>query len=353
MITKVFFGPIWSASKWAMYDIVADDNIEYCDFDEGKLNRVKRAFLSRRIQKHLPTRMQIILYRLALKYKFFRLGRKSKILFVFCDAYNMFANGEQVFDFVRCLKAHYVNAKFVCYKYETINELTAGQVEKRPLFDLFLTFNRIDAEKYNIEYYGGICECGTVEPAKIGETYDLVYCGSGAAITRARIAMDIFKCLSDKGWKCIFYLPGMRDVNKDYCEKELGKIEQIEGSWGPRSGKVIYKNSVLYADYPCYYQTNIALINNSKAVLELIIPKGLASCTMRLSQVMSRNKKLITNSITVTKEPFYNKNNIQYFENAEDIDKSFLDSPFVPFDYDFSGVGFVNLLCKRLYPEEF
>ena len=46
MVTKVFFGPVWSASKWAMYDIVKAEDIEYCDFDEGKFGKIQKVCLS-------------------------------------------------------------------------------------------------------------------------------------------------------------------------------------------------------------------------------------------------------------------------------------------------------------------
>ena len=352
MVTKVFFGPPSSASRWAMADIENAPDIEYCDFDEKSLSKLKRACLSQKIQKRVPLRIKMLLYKRVLKYKFFKLKRNSKIFFFCSDTHGMVANGEQVFDFIKCLKAWFYNAKFIWHKYESVCDANRDQLNKRDMFDLFLTFNRIDAEKYNIEYAGGFCECGTIKPKELDEKYDLVYCGSGASITRANYVMDIFKYLSDHDWKCIVYLPGMKDASKDYCEKLFGKIEVIEGSWGPRSGKVYYKNSVLYADYKCPYITNISLIHASKAVLEVILPVGLASCTLRLAQEMGYHKKLITNSPTVTQEPFYNENNILHFDKVEDIDKSFLDTPFVPTGYDFTGVGFVNRLCKRLFPEE-
>ena len=175
-----------------MSDIQKAEDIEYCDFYEKELGKIKRVFLSKKVQSRVPLRLKIFLYKSALKYKFFKLKRKEKILFVFSDAYAMVTNGEQVFDFIKCLKKWFVNAKFVFHKYDCMVEMTKYQLDKKELFDLFLTFNRLDAEKYGIEYYGAYCECGSVETLGFKETCDLVYVGRAGGPERSNF-INIFK----------------------------------------------------------------------------------------------------------------------------------------------------------------
>ena len=97
------------------------------------------------------------------------------------------------------------------------------------------------------------------------------------------------------------------------------------------------------------YASALPYINQTKALLEVVYPVGMQSCTPRLAQAMNAGKKLITNCPAIKEEKYYCKENFLYFDVAGDIDVEFFDIPIKPIEYDFSGRAMLNFMIKRLF----
>ena len=79
---------------------------------------------------------------------------------------------------------------------------------------------------------------------------------------------------------------------------------------------------------PLKDKTISELINKSKAIIDINRPDQSGS-TIRSIQVLSKNKKLLTTNINLSKEHFYVKENIYFIDRANmDFNLSFLDSKF-------------------------
>lgn len=90
--------------------------------------------------------------------------------------------------------------------------------------------------------------------------------------------------------------------------------------------KKINNTEIRYKQFK--YSKTVSLIKQSKCLLE-IVPQGQTALTIRVAEALAFKKKLITNNSSITKEPFYNKNNIYiYGEDSRSI-KEFLDLPYV------------------------
>lgn len=341
---RVFFGPVQSILKCVFMDVAESPDYEYCDFGNQVNNRFKEILMSSKIHNYLPHFVQRKIYRKILGYDFLFLPRDTEIFFAFTNGYAMY--GEPYLpDFLHFLKKEFCHSKYAIHYYETLLNCYPDQLPvMKECFDYMITFDHNSAENFDIEYYGPVCEKGVVMPAGEGEESDVLYIAgvSQPKFNRVEFVARTFRELADRGKMCIFSLHNAKEADKRVILDTLGE-NQVE----IKEDCFIYRDSKFYFRYFTYPRA-LSYILKTKVMLE-IVPRGVISCTSRLAQAFNAEKKLLTTSDTCTKEPFYHPNNIASFDEPENIDLSFFDTPYHPVEYDLTPLTMLKYLEDKVY----
>ena len=339
----VFFSASGSIVKWAYKDVYENPEIEYCEFDKksacgGKLKKV--LFFSDK-GKVIPFAIKDKIYNDTLKYEFLK-DKDEKMLFIFTCQYGLFfENG--FFTFINYLKRKYKNAKLVFYYNDIIATCEPekfGRIKK--VFDLVLTFDKSESEKYGMTYYGEVHSKAMPAENETVEESDIFFVGSDRG--RFDDILKVFSVLSDAGKRCVFYL---FDVLKENEEK----LNAFLNSCAKEDKAYRYKNSLLYINEYCWYGKTLKYIEKTKCMAEILLPTQTAG-TLRLAESVMYGKKLITNCKAVKEKPYYRPENIFVFDDPKDIDVKFSDTPSVPVEYDFSPLKMIEYAKNRLFEEE-
>ena len=165
------------------------------------------------------------------------------------------------------------------------------------------TYDRHDSEKYGIKlndrmsYYMSFCK------EKQEAEYDVLYVGRDKG--RGEFLYALEKALNDAGLRTFF-----RIVGDTRFEKKKDK------RYGPEMS----------------YSEICELIARSKAILNVILP-GQEGMTMRDSEAICNNVKLITTNSAILNNPFYRPGNMLAITGIEvDKIKVFLEQPYEPYD---------------------
>lgn len=237
--------------------------------------------------------------------------------------------------FIQYLKKCYPNSKFVFYfsdtissKKEKIKKLSISYLKDN--FDLVLSYNKEDVEKYKINYssiYYSKLPQQRIEKYKKFDAVDVVYIG--AARNRLNDISAAFRKFKAAGLSCYFYV---------VVEKGR-EFEEIDG--------ITYSESILpFEDY-------LGRTFSAKCVME-ILDKDTVGSTLRFWEAIMYNKKLITNYPYVKESKFYNNSFIHYYKEINDIDPTFVtkkNNPDFKYSDENSPVRFIELIEKKLSKE--
>lgn len=176
--------------------------------------------------------------------------------------------------------------------------------ELRSLVDLFITFDRKEAEKYGIDYYPTVfsdikvCEDDTIPEC------DVFYLGR-AKDGRLKILEDLYKqCLSN-GIKCNFNVI----VNKKIKRVIPPGIHCIE--------RIPYLDSLKY-------------VMKAKCVVELV-QEGAIGSTLRMWEAINYGKAIITNNKEFMDSPFFSKSFVNILDDDNHCDVTFVKN-FEPYE---------------------
>ena len=342
----VVFGPndkMYDKGTGVFYDVINSDIEYHCFFPKGKEIRNLSLVFSNKVTKYVPNAIKKKLYYKVLKHEYLKSCKKfDQIMFVF-SMYKM--EDEFYFEnFMTFLKSYYINAKFVYYSYDIVStwhHVTPEYIKKN--FDLVLTFDYSDAQKYGFEFYEGlyskINEPDNIEkPA--AEYCDVMFVGADKG--KFDILFNIFKYLSDADKKCDFRLVSI-DKNTEQKIKNDYEWEKFN-----RGFRILYKKSTFTINDYCPYYKTLSIIRGCKCMLD--VPLGSQNgSTIRLQEAVTYEKKLITNLKEVKDKPYYKKENFLIFNKVEDIDINFIDVPYEKNDYNFSPLKMINYAKNKLY----
>lgn len=195
--------------------------------------------------------------------------------------------------YTQYLKKKYPNAKLVCflqdlYKFYDNKELFAD-------FDLKLSFDQGDAEKYGFTYHPLVFSeyRGVINDMPQTDIYFL-----GKAKDRFSDIIRTYEILKEENLITDFHLVGVP----------------------PK--KQIYKDDIHYINKMSYLD-NLQHIIHTTCVLE-IMQKGGLGYTQRGLEILGMNKKLLTNNQMIHNEPYFNPKFISQFDKPENIDRDFL-----------------------------
>lgn len=106
-------------------------------------------------------------------------------------------------------------------------------------------------------------------------------------------------------------------------KKEIEMVSEVCKDSGLKTDFHIISRKEDYIDYQDYIQ----LINNSRAILDIVNP-GQRGLTLRVMEAMFLSKKLITNNADVINYDFYHPNNIYVLGRDTNSLKQFMELPF-------------------------
>lgn len=200
------------------------------------------------------------------------------------------------------VKNKYPNAKRVWYLRDLVRTLftMSGKktidVEKlKTDFDLILSFDHDDCQRYNFVYYPLVFSKSPITADDYPES-DIYFLG--LAKDRLDKIINVFKKCHEIGLKCDFHIVGVPNE------------------------KQVFKDLISY-NKTLSYEENLKHIVRTKCLLE-IMQGGGVGYTQRVCEAVCYNKFLLTNNNKVKEAPFYRQDMMSVFKNEEDVDIEFL-----------------------------
>lgn len=236
--------------------------------------------------------------------------------------------------YLRYLKKKYPKAKFVKIHRDLIHiwqkrPLHYSDDQIKEIFDLRMTYDKYDAERYQLPYFTEIESKIDIPVCESYPIADVFF--AGYAKDRLSKIMKVYEKLRDAGLTCKFFLVGVP-------EKERKILSDIE-----------------YAKNPMTYREMLYYSVNSRCILE-INQENAVGYTSRFLEAVMYNKKLITNNMEIRNTKFYNPAYIQCIDEIDDLDTDFVLADAGEIDYkycdEFSPIRLIeqieSLLCMNV-----
>ncbi|MDD4781942.1 MAG: hypothetical protein PHT02_15255 [Tissierellia bacterium] len=198
--------------------------------------------------------------------------------------------------YIHYLKKQYQDAKFICFYQDLVKSHIGAEPKKIiNIFDIVLSYDKGDAEKYGFIYHPTVFSNYIVEKDYNIPESDVYFIGT--AKDRLELILDVFFQLKHEGLSCDFYLSGV-PADKQIKEDGLNYINKMS------------------------YIENLKHIVRTKCILEIVQGKAKGS-TLRAWEAIIYDKKLLTNNISIVDDYYYNSNYVSIL-NEKDIDFCFL-----------------------------
>lgn len=219
------------------------------------------------------------------------LNKQEKYCFIFM-------NQETVFRILPYLKKNFLNSKFVFYKQDLFAKSGIKNINAFiNQFDLTLSYDPIEAKKYNIIYHPTPFTYIQL-PSDSRYSSDVYYLGT--AKERLSTILKAFDILKEKGLKCKFFIYGEVPI----------EIKQK------------YQDICFPEEYISYME-NLNYVRNTKCILE-VMQSGAIGFTPRVWEAISYDKTLITNNTYLKESPFYNSNYMLFsLDDIQNVKKDF------------------------------
>lgn len=197
------------------------------------------------------------------------------------------------YGYLEFLRRKYPDSKFVCFFSDLMNtHVEIDILEIKKLFDLVISYDLGEANKYDVEYHPTVYSKTLIEQNDKIKKSDVYFLG--AVKNRFAKIILIYKYLKRKGLKCEFYLTNVKPEEQIHDEG-LHYISQMT------------------------YQENLQHVLKTECILE-IMQSNATGYTMRTWEAIMYDKKLLTDNTAINNAPFYNTTNIFVFENIENLE---------------------------------
>lgn len=328
-----FFVLLDGSSYHAMYKIMFAD---ICDFsnvkvfvDKKKNNLIKQFLLKDKIQKITRGKMDFLVYdHSGLEEnlsKAFQLNKKVCVIFTNAALYYKNYLAGTILKYKRKWKQ-----LKTCLLYLDIIDTgvskSANYLREKGIFDYIYTIDSNDAERINAKLiwtpYSQLDEFSCIE-----KEYDLYFCG--ASKNRGELLNKIIES-SIK--------------NQIDCHMDLVVYEECQIKNNIDTIKLLSPGQ--YRSYQEVLEDTL----KARCIVD-IVQKNQRALTLRPFEAVCYNRKLLTNNKTILSFPYYNPDNIQYFENVDDIDWDWIKKDtLVDYQYkkDFSPINFVKDIVSMM-----
>ncbi len=181
--------------------------------------------------------------------------------------------------------------------------------------DLLISYDKIDAEKYDMLYYPTVFSDYQVDDNVNIPVCDVYFVG--AAKNRIKTVLACYRQLVDAGLKCDFYI------------SKVPREEQI-----PLEG-IHYIESMSYID-------NLKHVTKCRCILEIMQKEAVGS-TLRMWEAINYGKAILTNNKGILESEFYDSKYVSIIDESNKCDVGFI------MDY----ISYENPLRERIRPSSF
>lgn len=237
---------------------------------------------------------------------------KKPLCFVYQDVYSL--------DYINYLKKEYPSAKHVKISRDLISTQLSfyKKFSEAKCFDIWMSFDEGDAEKYGMPYFSEIESKTNIINADNYPKHDVFF--AGKAKDRLPRLLKAYDILTAGGCRCYFYITGTEGLTSD-------------------------REGVVYADRNMSYREMLTHSVNSKCLLE-INQENATGYTSRFLEAVIYGIKLITDNVKIKDSIHYNPEYMQVINNVNDINAEFVkrDVGVVDYHYEnqFSPVLLIN-----------
>lgn len=288
----------WDVYKYAFHDFIINPKITYIeDFPTtGITESVRRLCYNPRLNKRLS-----IPFKHCWTPLFLRSVKGQHNCFLIMENWIRL---EPATHLLQYLRSHYPDSKIVFFAQDLVDRVCDLYTDKpidvdyvKKYTDLFITYDHIDAEKYNLTYHPTVYSSVQVAIDDTIPYTDVFFLGRDKG--RLGLLADMCKQFTKNGLKCCFFI---LDVPLE---------QQIECP------------GIYYIDHPISYKKNLQYISRTKCIVELLQPNA-RSATFRMWEAIVFNKKLLTNNPEAASSPFFHPAYVSVFDKKEDIDFTFV-----------------------------
>jgi hypothetical protein len=164
----------------------------------------------------------------------------------------------------------------------------------RHLFDILVTYDKDDAQKYNMLYHPTVYAEATISRPNNMPMTDVFFVG--LAKNRMKTILDTYDTLEKAGLNCYFYVLNAKPSDK----QERRGINYVDGKWLP-------------------YEDCIQYVQHTKCVLE-IMQQGAKGETLRTWEAITYGKMLLTNNSAIMESKFYNPDYVSIISKNGEIE---------------------------------
>lgn len=230
-------------------------------------------------------------------------------------------------DYLKKIKKENENAKLVLLILDSLN---ASSMHLKCLdnkiydkvWDLILTFDENDAQKYKFHYLGYSYYSSFYEIEASDKISDIYYIGLLKGNREPLIASIYDEC------------------KKNGLKPNINIVSQIRKKINNSNLTTITKHKT--------YPEVISAIKSTNCILE-VLQEGQESQSIRYFEAVVYNKKLLSNNPNLEKLPFYDERYMKYFEKVEDIDWEWIakrEDIDYKYDNEFSPIHMLEQIEK-------
>ena len=277
-----------SSYKDSVYgDIYKDEDVLlYKELKNPVLNKIRNIHLSIKANKYFNLPFKSIWNHTLFDES--KLSPDEECIFIFNEGAKHSYNKK----YLQYIKKKYKKSKvcFMCLNPSVgINSKYIDFINNE--YDIVVSFDKRDSEKYGWKYYSGIYSNMSKENEKEDLRYDIFFVGNNKG--RLNILHFLYKKFTDYNLKCNFYIS---EVNES----------------------MIRYRDINYNTY-IDYNNVIENIKKSKVILE-VLQEGQNGTTLREMEALVYEKGLLTNNQELVCERYYSKDQMYIFDDIENID---------------------------------
>lgn len=228
----------------------------------------------------------------------------NPICFVFTERVLFLYN----YGFIDFLRNSYPNAKFVCFLQDlcgTIKNINLDLIFKE--FDLSISYDKAEAEKYNILYHHTPYSSYPLKLKKKLPKSDVFFVGR--AKNRLGDIINSYEKLKKMGLSCDFYITDVDTKDQKY------------------SDEIKYNKRLTYRE-------NLEHVKSAKFLLE-IMQKDASGFSLRTWEAIFYEKFLLTNNASILKAPFYKNKYIFVYDTPQDFEKIIVQNLNKKINYNY------------------
>ena len=286
--------------KNALADILKRKDVVYIDSSEQR--KITKNILRLLSTSKIWWIIQLILLQISPKslIGIDRIERQKKTCYIFYEG-SMFSHNKA---FNIYLRSKHKESKFV-HIYTNIirsndvydNLKTLLYLKKHKMYDMIITFNLADANKYNLVFFEQVFSKVEVDEQKYNKS-DIFFCGIDKG--RLDIIIQIYERLTSNGIVCDFNIVGVKQEKQKYASE------------------------IKYHDKLIPNSEMLSMLAGTNCILEILSDTTQPGASLRMSESIVFGKKLITNNKFIKESTLFNGEQMLQFHEVNDIDFDFI-----------------------------